>query len=66
MTTLSNICDRPFNHRASALFGRPNTSTHGSVLLMKMMLLNVRIDVHDLKSKRGYTSSHWLAEGYGR
>ena len=39
MTTLSNVYDRPFNRRASALLGRPKTSTHGPVLVMKMMLL---------------------------
>ena len=51
----SAVHDRPFNHRASALFGQPNPTTHGPVLVVKTIFLKIGIDVHHLKSKRGYT-----------
>ena len=47
------VYDRPLNHRASALFGQPNTTTHGRVLAMKTILLKIGIDVHHFEEQEG-------------
>ena len=52
------VCDRPSNHRASALLGRPNA--RGPVLMMKTIFLKIGIDVDDFEEQEGYlhTSPH--------
>ena len=47
------VYDRPFNHRASALFGQPNPTTHGPVLVMKTIFLKIGIDVHHFEEQEG-------------
>ena len=63
-TWASNVClalirfscavyDHPFNDRVSALFGQPNTTTHGPVLAMKMIFLKIWIDIHHFEEQEG-------------
>jgi len=52
------VYGRPFNHRASALLGRPNT--HGPVLVMKTISLRIGIDVHDFEEQKGVIPPHLI------
>jgi hypothetical protein len=49
------VYDRPFNHRASDLLGRPDTD--GLMLVMKTIFLKIGIDIHDFEKQEGGNAS---------